>query len=69
MLTPKFRAYPPALTKRTTPRFRLVRQHGAVLPVTELRWAMASAFKPAKYHDPCGCHFPELPQLFGVGTR
>jgi hypothetical protein len=37
--------------------------------MTELRRLLAGdceRFKAAKSHDPCGCHFPELPRLFGV---
>jgi hypothetical protein len=48
---------------------RLIQEHGARLPMTELRRLLAGdceRFKAAKAHDPCGCHFPELPRLFGV---
>jgi hypothetical protein len=48
---------------------RLVTEHGALFPMTELRRVLAGdceRFKAAKVHDPCGCHFPELPGLFGV---
>jgi hypothetical protein len=39
--------------------------------MTELRRLLAGdceRLKAAKYHDPCGCHFPELPRLFGVAA-
>jgi hypothetical protein len=51
---------------------RLVREHGASFPMTELRQVLAGScerLKAGKLHDPCGCHFPELPALFGVGTE
>lgn len=49
---------------------RLVREHGARFPMTELRRVLAGdcpRLAAGKYHDPCGCHFPHLPRLFGVG--
>jgi hypothetical protein len=48
---------------------RLIQAHGPAMPMTELRRLLAGdceRFKAAKAHDPCGCHFPELPGLFGV---
>ena len=50
---------------------RLVGEHGARFPMTELRRVLAGnceRFKAAKHHDPCGCHFPELPRLSSLGT-
>lgn len=35
--------------------------------MTELRRVLAGGcerLKAAKAHDPCGCHFPELPRLW-----
>jgi hypothetical protein len=37
--------------------------------MTELLRVLAAdceRLKAAKVHDPCGCHFPDLPLLFGV---
>jgi hypothetical protein len=39
---------------------------GARCQVPDDRVGDCERFKAAKAHDPCGCHFPELPGLFGV---
>jgi hypothetical protein len=39
------------------------------MPMPKLRRVLAGdceRLKAAKAHDPCGCHFPELPRLAGV---
>jgi hypothetical protein len=43
---------------------RLVQEHGDKMPMTDLR-RLCERLKAAKFHDPCGCRFPELPRLFG----
>jgi thymidine kinase len=48
---------------------RLLQEHGPAIPMPQLRIVMAAdceRLKAAKVHDPCGCHFPELPGLLGV---
>jgi hypothetical protein len=45
---------------------RLVQEHGANFPMTELLAGDCERLKAAKFHDPCGCRFPELPRVFGV---
>jgi hypothetical protein len=48
---------------------RLLREHGARMPMPQLRCILSGdceRLAAAKFHDPCGCHFPELPRLFGV---
>ncbi len=50
---------------------RQIREHGPRFPMTELLRVLAGdceRMKAGKAHDPCGCHFPELPRLFGVAT-
>jgi hypothetical protein len=49
---------------------RLIREHGARMPMTELRRVLADhceRLKAAKAHNFCPCHFPELPRLFWRG--
>jgi hypothetical protein len=48
---------------------RLSHEHGTNFGIPKLRRVLAAdceRLKASKPHDPCGCHFPELPRLFGV---
>jgi hypothetical protein len=47
---------------------RLVAEHGADMPMPRLRSVLTAdreRMKAGKVHEPGGCHFPELPGLFG----
>jgi hypothetical protein len=49
-------------------RRRLMAEHGAGMPMPELRRVLAGdceRMKAGKFYDPCGCHFPDLPGPFG----